>query len=152
MLKLNFSVFVFFFAMHLLAQDSLLLNLPKKVEENGIMNSMLGKFVDDYGIKYTITESVWIQESLNTHHIVKWNVEEGYLIAKNDSINVDERGLYSRIDFMRFMNQGDYKWGYCLTSFDAKTSLEAEKHVAPNRKKPKVGCNGFPFSRMKEIE
>jgi hypothetical protein len=113
---------------------------------------MKGKFKDDYGIKYEISDTLWTQLPRTKFRIVKWNVKEQYLIARNGDGNPGEGGLYTRIDFMQFSNMDPWKWGYCLTAYDAKTDAIAESMAKADRKHPKTGCNGFPFSRMKSNE
>jgi len=113
---------------------------------------MKGKFKDDYGIKYEISDTLWTQLPRTKFRIIKWNVKEQYLIARNGDGNPGEGGLYTRIDFMQFSNMDPWKWGYCLTAYDAKTDAIAESMAKADRKHPKTGCNGFPFSRMKSNE
>ncbi|AMR31099.1 hypothetical protein A0256_06505 [Mucilaginibacter sp. PAMC 26640] len=113
---------------------------------------MLGKFKDDYGIKYEISDTLWVQFPHTKYRIVKWNAKEQYLVARNGDGNPGEGGLYTRIDFMEFKYMSPWKWGYCLTAYDAKTDVIAESMAKADRKHPKTGCNGFPFSRMKLIE
>lgn len=108
-----------------------------------------GDFTDDYGIKYTITDTLWIQQPRTRFHIIKWNKKEQYLIARNDVKNPGEGGLYTRIDFMQFDGMAPWLWGYCLTVYDAKTDNVAEAVAIADRKNPRKGCNGYPFSRMK---
>jgi hypothetical protein len=112
----------------------------------------IGNFTDDYGIKYTITDTLWIQQPRTRFHIIKWNKKEQYLIARNDVKNPGEGGLYTRIDFMQFSGMAPWLWGYCLTVYDAKTDAAAEAVAIADRKNPRKGCNGYPFSRMKRVE
>ena len=112
----------------------------------------MGNFTDDYGIKYTITDTLWIQQPRTRFHIIKWNKKEQYLIARNDAKNPGEGGLYTRIDLMQFEGMAPWLWGYCLTVYDAKTDSAAEAIAIADRKNPRKGCNGYPFSRMKRVE
>lgn len=111
-----------------------------------------GKFTDDYGIRYMVTDTVWTQLPNVTYHIISWNLEEEYLLARNDANNPSEPGLYTRIDFMRFSNMEPFLWGFCLTTYDARSVEEAEKKAKADRANPKKGCNGYPFSRMKRVD
>lgn len=112
---------------------------------------MQGNFIDDYSIRYNITDSLWTQKPGIKYHIIKWNVKEKYLIAKNDDKNPSEAGLYSRIDYMPFSNMQPFTWGFCLTVYNAKTDSIAEFSTKADRENPKKGCVGFPFSRMKRM-
>lgn len=111
-----------------------------------------GNFTDDYGIKYTINDTLWTQLPRTRFHIIKWNKKEQYLIARNDAKNPGEGGLYTRIDLMPFDNMQPWLWGYCLTVYDAQTDKAAEAIATADRKNPRKGCNGYPFSRMKRVE
>ena len=111
-----------------------------------------GNFTDDYGIKYIINDTLWTQLPRTKFHIIKWNKKEQYLIARNDAKNPGERGLYTRIDFMQFDNMQPWLWGYCLTAYNAPTDKAAEAIATADRKNPRKGCNGYPFSRMKRVE
>ncbi|WP_410220650.1 hypothetical protein [Pedobacter sp.] len=112
----------------------------------------IGNFTDDYGLKYEVNDTVWIQSRNIKYNIIKWVPEKQYLIAKNASTNKFDAGKYTRIDYMTFENMGDWKWGFCLTAYKAETDEIAEKTAAADREKPKKGCNGYPFSRMKRAE
>jgi hypothetical protein len=112
---------------------------------------LLGNFTDDYGIAYTVSDTLWMQLPRTRFHIIRWNLAKQYLIARNDGRNPGEGGLYTRIDFMQFTNMEPWRWGYCLTVYNAKTDAEAEAAASADREHPKKGCNGFPFSRMKAV-
>ena len=111
-----------------------------------------GDFIDDYGIRYNISDSVWTQLPSTRYHILKWNTKEKFLIARNDSRNKSEPGLYTRIDYTYFENMEPYKWGFCLSVYNAKTDSLAEITYQADKQNPRKGCNGFPFSRMKKAE
>ncbi len=110
-----------------------------------------GNFMDDYGIRYTITDSLWIQHPAIRYHILKYNSKENYIIAKNDETNSSNPSLYTRIDYMLFTNMKPYEWGFCLSVYNAITDSAAEFTYKADRENPRKGCNGFPFSRMKKI-
>ena len=72
----------------------------------------IGNITDDYGIKYTINDSVWFQNPNMKFHILKWNSEMQYLVAKNDSTNKEDANKYTRIDYMTFTGMEPYNWGF----------------------------------------
>lgn len=109
-----------------------------------------GSFTDDYNIKYAITDSLWTQKPGTKYWIVNHNAAEQYLLVRNDVGNSSEAGLFSRIDYMPFQNMAPFTWGFCLTTYDAKTPEEARTKAKADRSNPRKGCNGFPFSRMKQ--
>ena len=112
----------------------------------------IGNFMDDYKITYSITDSLWTQNGYAKYHIIKWNTEQQYLVAKNDPNNKTDKNKYTRIDYMTFSGMEPFLWGFCLTAYDAETDEIAEKTASADRKNPKKGCNGYPFSRMKKVE
>lgn len=110
---------------------------------------MMGDFADDYGSDFTITDSLFFQKPGSRYHILKWNVDEQYILAQNDAANPYDPLLYTRIDWMRFENMDPYTWGFCISAYK-KTSLDSAEAVQiADRSAPKTGCNGLPFSRMK---
>jgi hypothetical protein len=110
---------------------------------------LLGKFTDDYGITYNITNTVWEQEPGGKYTILKYDSTMQYFIAKNITAGSKEAGLYARIDVMKFENMAPYTWGFCYTVYQAKTFAKAKEAAAADRQNPRKGCGGFPFSRMK---
>ncbi len=112
----------------------------------------LGTFTDDYGISYTINDTLWVQHPNLKYHIIKWNPEKQYLVARNDAKNKTDGNKYTRIDFMTFNGMEPWRWGFCLTVYDAATDEQAEQTAYVDRQNPKKGCNGYPFSRMKKTE
>jgi len=111
-----------------------------------------GDFVDDYGIRYTITDSVWTQLPGARFHILQWNAAEQWLLARNDAANPTAAGLYTRIDITRFSNMEPWHWGFCLSAYESTTAADALKVKAADRTTPRTGCNGYPFSRMKRVQ
>src|ERR1700748_1221637 len=109
-----------------------------------------GSFEDDYQEHYKISDTLWIQLPNTRFHIIKWDTEKQYIIARNDNHNPGDRGLYTRIDYMTFNNTEPWKWGYCLTAYNAASDTLAEATAAADRDHPTKGCNGYPFSRMKK--
>ena len=110
-------------------------------------------FSDDYGIQYSISDSLWLQHPSSRYSILRWNKEQQYIIAKNGAQNKSDAGLYTRIDYMKFTGMEPYTWGFCLSVYNAVSDSIAEfgPHKT-DRTNPRKGCNGFPFSRMKKVE
>jgi hypothetical protein len=113
---------------------------------------MKGTFSDDYGIRYTITDTMFSMVGSANYHILTWNESEQYILARNDTSNKTDKGLYTRLDYMRFSGMEPYTWGYCFTVYNAADSVTALRIAAADRNNPKKGCNGYPFSRMKRIQ
>lgn len=112
---------------------------------------MIGNFTDDYDINYIINDTLWIQHPGIKYHIIKWNTKKQYLIAKNGSGHKADENKYTRIDYMTFEGMALWQWSFCLTAYKAETDTEAEQTANADRKNPKKGCNGYPFSRMKVV-
>jgi len=108
-----------------------------------------GTFEDDYGERYTINDTLWIQLPGAKYHIVDCDTTEQYLLVQNDKANKTDGGLFTRIDYMNFTGMEPYRWGFCLTIYNASTLEKAKATLIADRKNPKIGCSGFPFSRMK---
>jgi len=130
-------------------------NGPAKTTTNQATENLslvTGNFTDDYGIRYSISDTLWTQHPGIKYHIIRWNYKEQYFIARNDKNNPSEGGLYTRIDYMLFQNMEPFKWGFCLTVYNAATDKDAATKAQADRQNPKIGCGGYPFSRMKRLE
>jgi hypothetical protein len=110
---------------------------------------LLGEFRDDYGNSFLISASAFAQLPRTRYRIVEWNVSERYVIAQNDPGNARDPGLWTRIDWMTFSAMAPYTWGFCLTAYNAPNEAAARATPSADRATPRVGCNGFPFSRMR---
>jgi hypothetical protein len=110
---------------------------------------LTGNFIDDYGITYTITDSVFTQAPGIRYRIIRWDTTQQFCIAYIQPKEPTDSILYTRIDYMRFTGMAPWLWGYCFTTYTAKNEAEAVTHPAANRQNPRKGCNGYPFSRMK---
>ena len=116
-------------------------------------SNMIGKFVDDYGIDYDISESTWTMGAEFKLEIIEWNLGEQFLLGQNHADNKHHAGRFTRIDFMPLeQDMRPYEWGFCISAFDAESQSDARNVMIANRDSPKDGCNGHPFSRMKPIE
>lgn len=146
------TICLFLFLLFFAGKERRTLQIHQEVMNDSIPAHLKGDFMDDYGIHYSISDRVWIQQPNVKYHIIRCNREEQYLIARNDHQNPGEAGLYTRIDYMSFDNMAPYLWGFCLTVYNAKTDSLAETTAQADKKNPKKGCNGFPFSRMKKKE
>lgn len=114
---------------------------------------LLGAFADDYESRHTITADSWTQERYATYHVVRWNVEGQYLVARNDATNREDAGKWTRIDWMRLEGMPPYAWAYCISVWNAATPEEAEAASSlARRETPRTGCGGHPFTRMKRAE
>lgn len=118
---------------------------------DSIPSYLRGNFEDDYGIKYSINDSLWIQHPSTKYHIIACDTTEKYLLVKNDMENKTDGGLFTRIDYMQFTNMQPFGWGFCLTIYNATTVEKAKAMKEADRNNPKTGCGGYPFSRMKRL-
>ena len=112
-------------------------------------NEFKGKFEDDYGIQYEITDSIFSLLPNDNFQILKWDDMNEYMIVKNDLKNTFAPGLYGKLDIIRLKNMAPYDWGYCFSAYDAKSSGNAKKTQSADKLNPKKGCNGYPFTRMR---
>jgi hypothetical protein len=110
---------------------------------------ILGDFVDDYGIEYSIQPDMWFQQPHSRYRVYAWHTSEQYLIALNEESNPSDQGLWTRIDWLRLPESDEYEWAFCYAVYRAETVEEAIAAAPTGRESPRTGCNGFPFSRMK---
>lgn len=127
----------------------LLAGLAACVAEPSPPALLLGRFADDYGSRYEITATEWIQLPNARYHIVRWDSVGRYLIAQNDSANPSDAGKWSRIDWLPLDGMPPWRWGYCYSAYNAPTKAVADTVSVARRATPRTGCNGFPFSRMR---
>lgn len=130
--------------------ESSVISLDRAVRLDTIPVQLPARFTDDYGIRYTVSDTLWMQHPSAKYHILRWNKEQQFIIARNDINNATDQGLYTRIDYIKFSGMEPYTWGFCLSTYNAVSDSLAE--FGPNktdRANPRKGCNGFPFSRMK---
>lgn len=146
---MKYLLFPLFLAVFIVKNPSASLQATGFPAKDSIPVLLKGQFADDYDVRYTITDSLWTQHPNARYHIIKWNTEQQYIIARNDDANPSEKGLYSRIDYMFFNNMEPWRWGFCLTVYNATSDSLAELQAAADRKNPRKGCNGYPFSRMR---
>lgn len=126
-------------------------NFSQKISSSlkNIDTTFLGNFTDDYKIRYTITKTTFTQHPGVHYRLLFYNEKEQYFIAQNDTSNISDGGLYTRIDMMRFNNMEPWLWGFCLTAYREATMEAAINTAAADRSNPRKGCGGYPFSRMK---
>ena len=147
-MKLFFLVLSFLLIISLYKTSNSTVHNNLKPVTDSIPAHLLGNFIDDYDIHYTISDSLWIQHPDVKYHILKWNTKEQYILARNDAANPSEAGLYTRIDYMSFTGMKPWLWGFCLAVYNAKSTTIAETAAQADRQNPKKGCKGFPFSRL----
>lgn len=110
---------------------------------------LLGRFADDYGNNFRIAAERFEQLPRSRFHVVEWNARGQFLIARNDDANPGDAGLWTRIDWMRLDGMAPYVWGFCMTAYRAASEAAARATAPPDRSAPRVGCSGYPFSRLK---
>ena len=113
---------------------------------------LLGEFIDDYGIRYSISRESWSQGSATRYEILEWDLEARSILARNADGNPGDAGLWTRIDwvFLDATSQ-EYQWAFCYAVYDASSPASAMSAVGTSRATPRTGCNGFPFSRMERV-
>ena len=112
---------------------------------------LLGEFVDDYGIRYSIDADQWVQHPGVRYHLRAWDPADRFVVAENDSGNPGDGGLWTRIDWTILADSSEYEWAFCYAAYRAPTQAEAVLAEGTRRDTPRTGCNGYPFSRMKRI-
>lgn len=113
--------------------------------------ALLGAFTDDYGSRYRVTSERFEHLPRSVYLIAEWNAAERYFLAQNAASNPSEGGLWTRVDWLEFTDQGPYTWGFCLTAYRAASREAARATTPADRSAPRLGCNGFPFTRMQRV-
>jgi len=124
-----------------------------RASRSDVPPGLLGAFVDDYGIRYMVSEQLWGQGTTAHFEIVEWNVSDQFLLARNAEANPTEAGLWTRVDWVWLVTEPEapveYAWAFCYAVYDAESESAARAADPSGRDTPMTGCNGFPFSRMK---
>lgn len=123
---------------------------PPPVEESAPA-ILVGEFIDDYGIRYSIEADRWVQHPDALYHLHAWNLRDRFIVAQNDSGNASDGGLWTRIDWITLDDSDEYEWAFCYAAYRAPTRQDALVAEPTRRETPRTGCNGFPFSRMKRV-
>ena len=111
--------------------------------------ALIGNFDDDYGAHFSLSDSVFFQRPRNRFHIVRWDKQQQFFVARNDSLNGSDANRWTRVDWVMLDAMAPYSWGFCLSVYNATTRAIAESTTVAHRDTPRTGCNGFPFTRMK---
>lgn len=116
---------------------------------------VLGSFEDDYGIRYSVTDSSWRQLPGPAMSVVEWDSAAQFVIVQNAAADSATDAIlspqFTRIDWRPLRGFPPYTWAYCYTVYDAETLGQARNADPPVRETPRTGCNGFPFSRMQRM-
>lgn len=113
--------------------------------------ALLGEWVDDYGIRSLITDTLWVQLPSATYRVVRWEAGEQFLVAQNHPENPADGRLYTRMDWVPLPESAPWEWAYCLATWDANSAEGAAAAPIPDRDQLMAGCGGHPFSRMRRI-
>ena len=109
------AICLYSFILTFIERENRIFQTNNYVVTDSLPQNLKGDFMDDYGIRYRISDRLWIQHPNIKYHIIRCNTKEQYIIARNDHQNSSEAGLYTRIDYMSFTNMAPYGWGFCLT-------------------------------------
>ena len=118
---------------------------------------LMGAFEDDYGIGYTVTPSAWTQQPGGTYAVVRWDARARTALVRRTGGPL--AGTFSRIDWVALPPGSDgtrapdggapFAWAFCYAAYDVPTLQEARQAPASDRSRPRTGCGGHPFSRMR---
>lgn len=113
--------------------------------------ALRGTFVDDYGTRHTVDESLWVYGLRNRYHVVEWSPASRFMVAQNDSVNASDGGRFTRIDWVILPNGDDWEWAFCLATWDAPSARAARAVTLADTTNPRSGCGGYPFTRMRRV-
>jgi hypothetical protein len=114
-----------------------------------VPRDLLGAWLDDYGSRHEVRDSLWVQHGAMRYEILRWDSAGRFAIARNAASNASDGGKFTRIDWMPLDNMAPYTWGFCLTTWNAPTADSALRTPPARREVPRTGCGGFPFTRLK---
>ncbi len=114
-----------------------------------IPTALQGTFVDDYGTRHTIDDSLWQHGTANRYRVIEWNATARFLIARNDTSNVADGGRYDRIDWVILPGDDGWMWAFCLATWNAPSATAARAVTRADTANPRSGCGGYPFTRMR---
>ncbi|NNF02848.1 MAG: hypothetical protein HKN17_00170 [Rhodothermales bacterium] len=124
-----------------------------------LADDLEGEFEDDYDSTHRIDASTWVHGVHGTsparYHVMHWNADERFAVARNGESNAYAPGMWTRIDWMSLEEIdgiSPYTWAYCLTSFEAPTFDAALSAPPADRTAPMTGCGGHPFSRLSRVD
>lgn len=113
--------------------------------------ALRGAFVDDYGTRHTIDDSLWVHGPRNRYHVISWHPGAHFVIARNDSANVADSGRYDRIDWVILPDNDGWEWAFCIATWNAPSVAAARATTVADTANPRSGCGGYPFTRMRRV-
>lgn len=109
-----------------------------------------GMFVDDYGMRYEITDTTWAQDPGALYRVMHTPPDERVLFLRQSGTD-STSARWTRVEWMEFEDMAPWTWGYCYAAWD-EPDMEAARAAPPaDRSSPRTGCGGFPFSRMQPV-
>lgn len=116
-----------------------------------------GTFEDDYGLRYTVEAGAWRQQPGGSYAVVRWDGRtRTALLRRTDG---PLAGTFTRVDWLALPPGSDgtraadggppFAWAFCYAAYDVPTAAQAQQAPAADRSRPRTGCNGHPFSRMR---
>ena len=64
-----------------------------------------------HGSRYTITPEEWFHQPAIRYRVVKWSLDQQYLIAQNAPTNTRSANEWTRIDWMPLPDMAPYRVG-----------------------------------------
>ena len=112
---------------------------------------LLGDWIDDYGIRYEISDTLWLQQPSSVYRVRHWELDGQFLVAQNGPENPADGGLYTRIDWVPIPELAPWEWAFCMATWDANSAEGAAVAPSPDREHLRSGCGGHPFSRLRRV-
>ncbi len=110
---------------------------------------LAGRFADDYGSIHQISDSAWVHDGAYRYIVIRWDSAGQVLIARNAPTNPSDGGRFTRIDWMPLEGMPPWRWAFCLATWDAPSADAAARVATADRRVPRTGCGGHPFTRLK---
>jgi len=117
-----------------------------------IPTALRGTFIDDYGTRHTIDDSLWVHGSVNRYHLVEWHPGAHSVITRSGPADAAAGGGFGRIDWLTLAGTDGWEWAFCIVAWDVPSVAAARAVTVADTSHPRSGCGGYPFTRMRRSD
>ncbi|HNT29025.1 MAG TPA: hypothetical protein PKH10_12720 [bacterium] len=105
---------------------------------------IIGTYEDGFGYTHIVTETAWDQGDMGLFHITKYDNENDFLVAQNDTVKSYNPGKWSRMDWV--WHAGALY--VCQIAYDKDSAAAAEAETGADPTDIEKGCNENPWSEL----
>ena len=126
-----------------------MVNASKGCNEDVVVPSLVGHYVDNYGYDHSITPEKWIMSSNSSSPLIfkfcTVNNSSKVIVAEN---NPNNSYFPNRFSQFNWTISGDSLW-YCQIVYDANSIQNADLHPRADSTNPSTGgCGECPWSQL----